>query len=196
MKKANEYYNKTINCEVRPLLKKFFEEEFDKNIPDKTAIDLGCGAGNETKYLIKKGFKVTAVDKEERVIELIEKQVENKANLDFIICDFEELKLHESSLITSFFSLFFCKPNKFDSFMEEITNNINKNGYFVGNFLGKEDAWAHIESRSFVDENKIREIFKDFEIIFLKEEKYYKDSVRIKNKFWHVFNVIAKKKKP
>ena len=38
--------------------------KFIKNNPEiKTAIDLGCGAGRDTKFLIKNGVNVTAIDR-------------------------------------------------------------------------------------------------------------------------------------
>ena len=36
--------------------------EFLKHQNPKTAIDLGCGSGNETVYMVKKGINVTAID--------------------------------------------------------------------------------------------------------------------------------------
>ena len=43
---------------------------FDKELKGITAIDLGAGAGNDAKYLLEKGFKVTCIDKEEKSKEI------------------------------------------------------------------------------------------------------------------------------
>lgn len=69
-----------------------------------------------------------------------------------------------------------------------------KVGYFVGNFLGLEDDWSSDENKSFVNGEKINQIFKDFEIVYFSEMKYSKKKESTgKNKFWHVFDVIARK---
>lgn len=62
-----------------------------------------------------------------------------------------------------------------------------------GNFLGKEDGWSKDISKTFVNKEEILEKFKDFKIIYSSEVKYNRDSLKVKNKYWHVINIIAKK---
>ena len=44
-------------------LRRFFLNNYNENFKGNTAIDLGCGVGNDTEFLISKGFEVTAIDK-------------------------------------------------------------------------------------------------------------------------------------
>ena len=55
-----EFYNKTKDLIPSEILKRFFNTNETKTI--KTAMDLGCGAGKDTKYLLEKGLNVIAVD--------------------------------------------------------------------------------------------------------------------------------------
>lgn len=57
-----EYYDNTEAKMPRKNVK-YFIENFE-TIPEN-AIELGCGAGNDTVYLIKKGWNVTAIDRED-----------------------------------------------------------------------------------------------------------------------------------
>ena len=57
----DEYYTKINNSKPSNLLKRFSE----MNAKRKTAIDLGCGSGKDTIFLLKNGYKVYAIDKEE-----------------------------------------------------------------------------------------------------------------------------------
>ena len=138
MKNVDEFYEsiKKTN-KPAPLLRGFFDMNLDKDLKEKIAIDLGAGTGNNTKFLIEKGFKVICIDKEEKSKEIITEKIEDKSNLEFIIGNFEDIKLHKADLIYSCFSLHFCKPDKIDNVMEEITTNIIKGGYFVREFLRK-----------------------------------------------------------
>ena len=138
MKNVDEFYEsiKKIN-KPAPLLRGFFDINLEKKLKEKIAIDLGAGTGNDTKFLIEKGFKVTCIDKEEKSKEIITEKIEDKSNLEFIIGNFEDIKLHKADLIYSCFSLHFCKPDKIDNVMKEITTNIIKGGYFVREFLRK-----------------------------------------------------------
>lgn len=132
MKNVYEFYKNTKKKNrPAPLLRGFFDMNLDKELKEKVAIDLGAGAGNDTEFLIEKGFKVICVDKEEKSREIITEKIEEKTNLEFIIGNFENVKLHKADLIYSCFSLHFCKPDKIDSVMKEITKNIVQGGYFV-----------------------------------------------------------------
>ena len=80
----NKYYKITELENPSIILKKFFEMKLD-NITLKRAIDLGCGSGNDTIYLLKKNYFVTAVDKEKDVIDIIKNRISDTSNLKFII---------------------------------------------------------------------------------------------------------------
>lgn len=192
MKNATEYYQNSIKRDKPSrLLADFFRLKLDKNLKEKNAIDLGCGAGNDSIFLLEKGFKVTAIDSEPQVSEILSKRVKNTQNLNVVIDDFSKVKLQKTDLINANFSLFFVKKD-FKLFIKNVLDNINKNGYFVGNFLGKEDDWK--KSKTTVEKDELRNYFSKFKILYFSEEKYYKDSLTKKNKFWHVYNIIAKKK--
>jgi len=51
----DNFYKKSMKLE-RPslILKKFFELKLDSTSSIKKAIDLGCGSGNDTIFLLKK----------------------------------------------------------------------------------------------------------------------------------------------
>ena len=194
MKNSEEYYNKTKGNNPSGLLRTFFYMNFDKELKGKTAIDLGAGAGNDAKFLLEKGFKVTCIDKEEKSKDIIMSQITQNENLKFELQEFENIKLHKADLIYSCFSLHFCNPEKFNDMMNEIINNINTNGFFVGNFLGEEDGWYGNDKMTFLLKERALDYFKDFEIKYYAEKKYVKDAVIGEKKNWHVFEIIAMKK--
>ena len=191
MKNPEKYYEATMNNKPSALIRKFFINKYNQKIQGNVAIDLGCGTGNDTAFLLDNGFKVTAIDQEEQLKEIIKNKNLNEENLKVIIDDFSKIEITNSDLILANFSLFFVKDN-FDEFIEKLLNTINSKGFFVGNFLGKEDDWN--KTRTTVDKEKLLEYFKDFEMLYFSEEKYYKDTANGKSKFWHVYTVIAQKK--
>ena len=144
---------------------------------------------------IEKNYYVTAVDKEKNVIDIIKNRISHTSNLKFIIEKFENIKLEENQadLVVSNLSIYFCNPKFFKKFCNQFTKAISKNGYFVGNFLGKEDEWSKDANRTFVNEKEIKDIFKNFKIIYFNEKKYKKLTAKGTMKFWHVYEIIAKK---
>ena len=191
MNNPEKYYEATMNSKPSTLIRKFFINKYNQKLQGNVAIDLGCGTGNDTEFLLDKGFKVTAIDQEEQVKEIIKNKKLNEENLNVIIDDFSKVEITNSDLILANFSLFFVEDN-FDEFIEKILKNINSKGFFVGNFLGKEDDWN--KTRTTIEKEKLLEYFKEFERYYYSEEKYYKDTANGTGKFWHVYTVIAQKK--
>ena len=189
MNNPKEYYKATMNMQVSGLMKKFFNYKYNEKLTGNKAVDLGCGTGNDTEFLISKGFKVTAIDSEEQVKDILDRKITDRTNLNVLIGDFSKIEIPKADLILANMSLFFVKDN-FDEFIKKLLQKVNEKGFFVANFLGKEDDWN--ESKTTIKKEKLLDYFKDFDINYFSEEKYYKDTALGKNKFWHIYTVIAK----
>ena len=70
-----------------------------------------------------------------------------------------------------------------------------QDGYFVGNFFGKNDEWNNEKSElTFLDKKDVEKLFNKFEILkFEEEEKDARTGLGI-IKHWHTYNIIARKK--
>ncbi len=186
-----EFYKKTINKNPSVPIRTFFLKNYNQNFKGTTAIDLGCGAGNDTEFLISKGFNVTAVDNNEQVKEITESRNLDSNKLKITIDDFSKIELPKADLVNANFSMHYVKEN-FDEFMVNLLQNVIKHkGVFIGNFLGKEDEWK--ETFITVEKERLLEYFKGYNILYFSEEKYYQDTARKKNKYWHVYTIIAQK---
>ena len=132
-------YKKTENSKPNFLIKKLIN---NVEIKQKNAVDLGCGAGRDTLYLIKNGFKVLAIDKGD-ASKIISKKLnsEELKRFRFKCQAFEDVEIKENNLLVANFSIPFCNRNYFKSFWKKIDNSILENGYFVGNFFGLNDSW-------------------------------------------------------
>ena len=191
MKKIEKYYNNTKNIPPNYITQKFIKLK----IKPTNAIELGCGAGRDTEYLIKNDWKVLAIDKEDvKAIITSRLSKEEQKNFKFSKQEFENLQLEKTNLIVANFSLLFCNQNQFVKLWNKINESILKNGYFVGNFFGNNDEWKKQEEEmTFLTKEQVIELFKNFEIIDFKEvEKDCFNGLGIM-KHRHIFNVIAKK---
>ncbi len=193
MRNIEKYYNNTQTEEPRKNVQYFIEKV--KCNPSK-AIELGCGAGNDTIYLIKNKWNVLSIDKEdtkERIIRRINK--EELSKFSFQQQEFEDIKLENSKLIVANYSLPFCKKDKLGELWNKIKASITSEGYFVGNFFGLNDDWNGEKAEmTFLSKEQVIELFKDFEIIRFKETEKEALTGLGKMKHWHIFDIIAKKK--
>ena len=121
MEDIQKYYENTENALPHPIVKKFI----NMNINPKYAIDLGCGAGRDTIYLIKNGWKVLSIDKE-NTKEIISSKLEDEElkNFNFKCQDFENIELEKNNLVVANFSIPFCNKAYFSEFWIKLSNSI------------------------------------------------------------------------
>lgn len=187
MKDWTNYQNKTYGDDACKLIIDFL----DKYKVD-SAIDLGCGSGNETVYMVKNGIKVLAIDRQLNQDFILNRLSDSEKQLiSFKESSFEDVELPKTKLLTSFFSIPFCNPNNFDELWTKIYNSIEDNGYFVGQLFGDRDAWNVVESINTFSIDKVKEYLKNYNIIKLEEIEYVREN---DNKKWHFYDIIAQKK--
>lgn len=182
------YQNRTLNAKVSSLLIEFLTKYNDI----KTIVDLGCGAGNESVYFLRKGYKVTAVDRQLNKSFILDRLTEEEKNsVSFIESDFKNLILPQADCVIAMFSIPFCEPIYFDELWDKIYSSLNNNGYFVGQLFGNRDAWAKLDSVNTFTKKEVLEKLSKYEILLLDEKEYVRER---DNKKWHYFNIIARKK--
>ena len=187
MKDWTNYQNKTYGDDACKLIIDFL----DKYKVD-SAIDLGCGSGNETVYMVKNGIKVLAIDRQLNQDFILNRLSDiEKQLISFKESSFEDVELPKTKLLTAFFSIPFCNPNNFDELWTKIYNSIEDNGYFVGQVFGDRDAWNVVESINTFSIDKVKEYLKNYNIIKLEEIEYVRES---DDKKWHFYDIIAQKK--
>lgn len=122
MGNIEKFYENTKNAMPHDNIKKFVEMKTKTG----NAIDLGCGAGRDTIFLIKNNWNVTAIDREDtqNIIEA-NLNTEDLKKFKFMCQNFENIKLYKNDLIVSNFSIPFCSKNYFNDFWNKIVNSIN-----------------------------------------------------------------------
>lgn len=132
MGNIEEFYKNTKNAMPHDNIKKFIEMK----VKNGTAIDLGCGVGRDTIFLIENNWNVTAIDREDtRSIIEANLNLEELKRFKFICQNFENIKLERNDLIVSNYSISFCSKNYFYDFWTKIVNSINKGRIFCRKFL-------------------------------------------------------------
>lgn len=132
MEDIKKYYENTENALPNPMVKKFI----NMNIKPEKAIDIGCGAGRDTIYLIRNDWNVLAIDREDTE-KIISSKLENEEikKFRFNKQNFEDIKLEANNLIVANFSIPFCNKSYFYNFWNKITNSILKERIFCWKFF-------------------------------------------------------------
>jgi tellurite methyltransferase len=105
------------------------------------AVDLGCGAGNETLELLRRGWSVHAIDAHAPCLESTRRRAEEAgvaAGLTLELAAFEHLRLpaRTYTLVHAGFSLPFCRADAFEGLWRQVTDATLPRGFFAGQFFG------------------------------------------------------------
>lgn len=193
MNNWDKYHKITNNKPPRKNIIKFIDKYNDLT---GNAIDLGCGGGCDTIYLIEHNWNVLSIDSTD-VENIIRNKLsyEKQDKFNFQVQKFEELHLPKCDLIISNNALPFCNKKYFYNMWKEISNSINSNGFFVGNFFGLKDEWnIHENKGTFLSKEDVTELFKDFDILEFEKIEKNRSTALGKIKHWHTFEVIARKR--
>ena len=189
------YYDKIQGRPPRPLLLSALEaSKSDPGCAGRQAIDLGCGDGTDTVFLLENGWQVLAIDGEARALDRLLAKVPNDlvANLQTQIAKFEEVMLPSADLIHASLTLPFCHPDNFAGLWQKIVASLGENGRFAGQFFGIHDSWAVNNHMTFHTEAQLRAMFSAFSLEFF-HEKDEDGEATSGAKHWHIFSVIARK---
>jgi tellurite methyltransferase len=191
-----DFYTNVAGREPRELLIKvldYFKQNPSENL--RHAIDLGCGDGTETGFLLANGWNVLAIDGEQAAFKHLNAKIppEAQARLQTQVAKFEAVELSPADLIYAGYSVPFCHPQHFAELWDKIVSNINPGGRFAGQLFGVNDTWASNPDMTFFTAEQARALFTAFELEHFHEEDEDGQST-IGPKHWHVFHVIARKK--
>ena len=158
------------------------------------ALDLGCGAGRDSLELLRRGWRVLAVDVEPQAIERLLAQVppEQAAALQTRCARFEAIELPPAELVNSSFALPFCPPAAFAGLWQRIEQALVPGGLFAGHFFGEHDDWASpdltLHSRA-----QLQALLSGWQILELEEIDRQGPTAIGRSKHWHLFSVVARR---
>lgn len=159
------------------------------------AVDLGCGDGRDTVELLRRGWRVLAIDMEQNAFDRLLDRPIQRDLLQTQLMRFETLTLPQSiDLINASFCLPFCQPADFPHLWETIVTSLNPGGYFCGQLFGDRDSWTVYPDRTHHTREQIQVLLKSFEIEWFDEEEHPGVTALGKEKHWHIFHIVARKR--
>ena len=200
--KVNEnwenYYEKTGKRPPRETLLfalARFDEDNLKERKTLRAVDLGCGNGRDTVEMLRRGWKVLAVDAELSAIEGINARItgENKTLLETQVARFEGVILPKSELINSSFALPLVSPVDFPDLWDKILDALVPGGMVSCQLYGDRDSWVGNPTITFFAKSAIDALLFPLDVEYFREEEEDSTTPRGNLKHWHIYHIVARR---
>jgi tellurite methyltransferase len=158
------------------------------------AVDLGCGDGRDTMEMLRRGWRVLAIDAEPEAIKRLERRARGAPMLETLVAPFDEAEWPEADLANAGFSLPFCAPRRFDGVWKRIVSSIRPGGRFSGQLFGDRDEWVGERDLTFHSRPQALALLEGLELERFDEIDEDGKTAIGEPKHWHVFHVIARRR--
>ena len=170
-KMANLYQDKFMDLDIYNESYDCFLAELES--ADSSALDLGCGPGNITKFLLSKNQNliITGVDVAENMVDLAKK---NNPTANFSVLDIRQL----NQLPTSFdgvicgFAIPYLSTEETKQLISQVSDKLNTNGIFYLSFVAGDTSKSDFKTNSVGD--RVYFYYHDLQLVSsnLKEAKF------------------------
>lgn len=203
------YFN-AAGGDPRPTLLAALEHfDAEPSVHERLGVDLGCGTGRDTFELLRRGWRVLAIDAQEEAIQRLRQSDEPLVSSDRLgtqVADFESARWPSADLVNASYALPFCPPGSFAGLWERITTSLPSGGRFCGQLFGDHDQWASVPDTSaaewtpsrnamtFLTRSEVDDLLGDYAIEQLIEIDEDGPTATGPDKHWHLFHVVARKR--
>lgn len=158
-------------------------------------LDLGCGDGRDTVEMLRRGWRVIAVDAEpEALRQLQARPLPDGSDVTPVIARLEEVPVPLGvQLINSSFAMPLCEPEAFRDLWSRIREGLPSGGRFSGQWYGPRDSWVGRPGLTFLGREEALGLLEGLELEMFEEEESDGVTPRGKPKHWHIFHIVARK---
>ena len=143
-----------------------FAAEDGPGAPPRLAVDLGCGAGRDARELLKRGWRVLAVDREPSAIEALRAATPepDRGRLEAVQSDLASFEVPPCDLVVASVSLQFLAEDDYTALMRRVSAALRPGGRFAGLLYGDRDESAGEPGVTCPSPDAIRDHLADYEI--------------------------------
>jgi len=159
------------------------------------AVDLGSGSGRDAVELLRRGWRVLAVDAQASAMDKLRSRIgaDDLMRLETCVAPYHEASWPAAQLINSSFALPLCPRTQFMPLWQRIVATLQPGGRFAGQFYGDRDEWAGDPTLTHLTRAEAEALLADLEVEMFREQDDDSVNPRGKAKHWHIFHIVARK---
>jgi SAM-dependent methyltransferase len=170
-------------------------DAFGKPPHDALVIDLGCGDGRDVIEMLRRGWKVVAVDAEpEALRQLQARPLLKGSDVTPLNARLEDVPIPLGvHLVNSSFAMPLCEGASFRRTWERIREALPSGGRFSGQWYGPRDSWFGRPGMTFLSREEALALLQGLDLEMFQEEEVDGVTPRGNAKHWHILHIVAKK---
>ncbi len=159
------------------------------------ALDLGCGDGRDVIEMLRRGWRVVAVDAEPEALRRLQtRNLPDGSDVTPIVARLEEVPIPLGTLlVNSSFAMPLCEPGAFHGLWRRIREELPRGGRFSGQWYGPHDSWVGRPGMTFLGRDEALVMLKGLDLEMFEEEEADGVTPRGTAKHWHIFHIVARK---
>ncbi len=192
------YYKVTVDRPawetVRLAIDKFRDEDAGRGM-DRLAVDLGCGAGRDTRELLRAGWHVLAVDREPAAIAALEEHTlaDQRLALETLVADLATVEIPACDLVNANVSLPFLVPDTYWATWRRAQDALRAGGRIAAMlYLDRDDLIAEVGTTC-PSPDAIRASLDGFEIEHWTEREEDSQTALGEPHHLHMVELVARK---
>jgi tellurite methyltransferase len=159
------------------------------------AVDLGCGAGRDARELLRRGWRVLAIDREPAAIEALRAATPaaDVGRLETLVADLATVDVPPADLVNASISLPFLSADAFWPTFERALAAVRPGGRFSTMLFGDRDDSANEPGMTCPPPHDIRDRFGGFSIEEFVDREEDGQTALGEPHHWHSIEVIARR---
>jgi SAM-dependent methyltransferase len=159
------------------------------------AVDLGCGDGRDTIELLRRGWRVLAVDSSQEGIARLRARPDlpAEARLETRIARIEATDWPMADLVNASFVLPLLAAEAFPAVWSRIGASLAAGGRFSGQLYGPRDGWAGRPGLTIHTRADVEALASGYAVERLDEVESDEPTAKGAPKHWHVFHLVLRK---
>ena len=163
---------------------------------DRFAVDLGCGAGRDTREILRRGWRVLAIDREPRAIEVLAEVTPagDRARLETSVADLAGIEVPACDLVNASLSLPFLEAAPYWAAWDAILGALRPGGRVAAMVFGDRDESASDPAMTCPPPEAIRARLADLELEHWSEREDDGPTALGEPHHFHLIELVARRR--